>query len=53
LGSVSAAFVEHEFCNKIEVYRNLSFQFLKEVSTAPGYAQVDTRVQQPAKTLPR
>jgi phospholipid transport system substrate-binding protein len=43
------AFVEYDFLNKIEVYRNLSFQFLKEVSTAPGYAQVDTRVQQPGK----
>jgi ABC-type transporter MlaC component len=49
LGSVSAAFVEHEFLNKIEVYRDLSFRFPKEVSTAPGYAQVDTRVQQPGK----
>jgi ABC-type transporter MlaC component len=27
----------------------LSFQFLKQITTAPGYAQVNTLVQQPGK----
>jgi len=43
------AFVEYDFLNKIEIYRDLTFRFLKEISTAPGYAQVNTRVQQPGK----
>ena len=43
------AYVEYDFLNKIEAYRDLSFQFLKQITTAPGYAQVDTRVQQPGK----
>ncbi len=43
------AFVEYDFLNKIQIYRDLTFQFLKEISTAPGYAQVNTRVEQPGK----
>ncbi len=43
------AFVEYDFLNKIEIYRDLTFQFMKEIPTAPGYAQVNTRVQQPGK----
>ena len=43
------AYVEYDFLNKIQMYRDLSFQFLKQVQIAPGYAQVNTRVQQPGK----
>ena len=43
------AYVEYDFLNKIQAYRDLSFQFLKQITTAPGYAQVDTRVEQPGK----
>jgi phospholipid transport system substrate-binding protein len=43
------AYVEYDFLNKIQVYRDLSFQFLKQVPIAGGYAQVNTRVQQPGK----
>jgi phospholipid transport system substrate-binding protein len=43
------AYVEFDFLNKIEIYRDLTFQFLKEISTAPDYAQVNTRVEQPGK----
>jgi phospholipid transport system substrate-binding protein len=43
------AYVEYDFLNKIEIYRDLTFQFLKEINTAPGYAQVNTRVEQPGK----
>ncbi len=41
------AYVEYDFINKIQIYRGLSFQFLKQVPIAAGYAQVNTRVQQP------
>jgi phospholipid transport system substrate-binding protein len=43
------AYVEYDFLNQIQAYRDLSFQFLKQITTAPGYAQVDTRVEQPGK----
>jgi phospholipid transport system substrate-binding protein len=43
------AYVEYDFLDKIQIYRDLTFHFLKEVPTAPGYAQVETRVQQPGK----
>jgi phospholipid transport system substrate-binding protein len=43
------AYVEYDFLNKIQAYRDLSFQFLKEIPIASGYAQVNTRVQQPGK----
>jgi len=43
------AYVEYDFLNKIQVYRDVSFQFLKQIAIAPGYAQVNTRVQQPGK----
>lgn len=43
------AYVEYDFLDKIQIYRDLSFQFLKQVPIAAGYAQVNTRVQQPGK----
>ena len=30
------AYVEYDFLNQIEAYRDLSFQFLKQLTTAPG-----------------
>jgi phospholipid transport system substrate-binding protein len=43
------AYVEYDFLNQIQTYRDLSFQFLKQIPIAPGYAQVNTRVEQPGK----
>jgi phospholipid transport system substrate-binding protein len=43
------AYIEYDFLNKIQIYRDLSFEFLKQVTTAPGYAEVSTRVEQPGK----
>jgi phospholipid transport system substrate-binding protein len=43
------AYLEYDLLNKIQIYRDLTFQFLKQVPIAPGYAQVNTRVQQPGK----
>jgi len=43
------AYVEYDFLDKIQIYRDLSFQFLKEVPIAPGFAQVNTSVEQPGK----
>ena len=43
------AYVEYDFLNQIQIYRDLSFQFIKQVPIAAGYAQVNTRVQQPGK----